>query len=289
MSNSPRIRSAALALMIALAPGLGMDARLASAQPARDRDSTRALAAFRGNIAAIHARDRARYLEHYLQSPRLVRAGPAGLQHGFRPFAEPRDTTWPDTLIASHFRVTPVADGVVYGAYHYRVVQDGVSSRGVSERVLVRTPEGWKVAVTSAFNAPPGTPPPPVAFTGATLVDATGAAPVPDAVVVIREGRIACAGPRAACPIEGDDVEVIDARGRWIIPGLVDTRVHYSQTGFADGRPDALDLGGGHFPKTIEARVCHDQTSDLYNECRQCLSPLCYEGGEKGTYEIGSR
>ncbi|HEX7089664.1 MAG TPA: amidohydrolase family protein [Longimicrobiales bacterium] len=237
----PPALAPASALLIALAAGLGPAAQPAGAQPARAADSAQALAAFRSNIAAIHARDRARYLEHYLQSPRLVRAGPAGLQYGYAPMAGSRDDTWPDTLVASHFRVTPLADGVVYGAYHYRVTRDGVSSRGISERLFVRTPDGWKIAVTTAFDSPPGTPPPPIAFTGATLVDGTGAAPVPDAVVVIRNGRIACAGPRSACPIE-DDVETIDARGKWIIPGLVDAHVHYSQTGFADGRPDALDL-----------------------------------------------
>src|SRR5690606_11250101 len=135
MPNADRIRSAtpraatphtpalALALLLSLAAGLGPQARSASAQPARAADSAQALAAFRSNIAAIHARDRARYLEHYLRSPRLVRAGPAGLQYGYAPMAEQRDDTWPDTLAASHFRVTPLADGVVYGAYHYRVTQ----------------------------------------------------------------------------------------------------------------------------------------------------------------------
>jgi len=90
-------------------------------------------------------------------------------------------------------------------------------------------------------SAPGGAPPPPTALVGATLVDGTGRAPVPDAVVVIRDGRIACAGPRDACPVP-EGVSVVDVRGRWIIPGLVDAHVHYSQTGWADGRPDALDM-----------------------------------------------
>jgi imidazolonepropionase-like amidohydrolase len=39
-----------------------------------------------------------------------------------------------------------------------------------------------------------------------------------------------------------DDVRVIDVRGAWIIPGLIDAHVHYSQTGWVDGRPDAFDV-----------------------------------------------
>jgi imidazolonepropionase-like amidohydrolase len=76
-----------------------------------------------------------------------------------------------------------------------------------------------------------------VALTGGTLIDGTGAAPR-TGTVVIDDGRIACVGE---CPLE-NDVRVVDATGKYIIPGLVDAHVHYSQTGWTDGRPDALDL-----------------------------------------------
>ena len=94
-----------------------------------------------------------------------------------------------------------------------------------------------------APGAPPGTPGgPPLALAGATLVDGTGGAPVPDAVVVIAKGRVACAGPRDGCAVPAGAV-VQELAGRWIVPGLIDGHVHYSQTGWADGRPDqAADL-----------------------------------------------
>ena len=79
-----------------------------------------------------------------------------------------------------------------------------------------------------------------VAYAGATLVN-PGAAPVRDAVVVVDGARIACAGPRARCA-PGAGARVVDVRGRWIVPGLVDAHVHYSQTGWVDGRPDAMDV-----------------------------------------------
>ncbi|HUG39720.1 MAG TPA: amidohydrolase family protein [Longimicrobiales bacterium] len=91
----------------------------------------------------------------------------------------------------------------------------------------------------TAVGAPEGTG--AVAVIGGTLVDGTGGAPVPGSVIVIRDGRIECVGPVAGCAVPGD-AAVVDARGKWVIPGLIDAHVHYSQTGFADGRPDALDL-----------------------------------------------
>jgi len=81
----------------------------------------------------------------------------------------------------------------------------------------------------------------PLALTGGTLIDGRGGTPVPDAVVVIRGGRIECAGRRGTCPIPAG-VRAVDVRGRWVMPGIVDAHVHYSQTGWADGRPDALDM-----------------------------------------------
>ena len=214
---------------------------------------TTPLDAFRGNIAAIHARNRAAYLSHYLHTPALARVGPDGLRQGYDSFAAGVGAAWPDTLVATHFRIVPVTPDVAYGVYRYRVVDSSGSVRGVSERVFVRTPQGWKVAVTTAFPTPDAAPP-PVALVGATLVDGTGAAPVRNAVVVIRDGRIACAGPRPRCPVP-DDADTVRADGKWITPGLIDTHVHFSQTGWVDGRPDALDLRDSHPYEQVEAEL----------------------------------
>jgi len=210
-----------------------------------------ALDAFHGNIAAIHARNRAAYLSHYLHTPTLARVGPDGLREGYDSFAAGVGASWPDTLVATHFRVVPVTPDVAYGVYRYRVVDSSGSVRGVSERLLVRTSTGWKIAVTTAFPTPDATPP-PIAIVGATLVDGTGATPVKNAVVVMREGRIACAGPRATCQVPAD-ADTVSAVGKWLIPGLIDTHVHFSQTGWVDGRPDALDLRDRYPYETVEA------------------------------------
>jgi imidazolonepropionase-like amidohydrolase len=266
----------ALAAALALSSALPF---LAHAQPAytaaqRTRDSTEALAAFRANIGAIHTRDRPAYLRWYLQSPRLARTGPGGVQWGYAGLTEGDPNAWPDTLVATHFDVVPLAPGVVYGAYRYRVVQGG-SARGVSERVLVKQPDGeWRIAVTTAFGSPGDLPVPAYAFTGATVIDGTGAAPQRNATVVMRGGRIECVGD---CPVE-PGVETIDARGKWIIPGLVDAHVHYSQTGWADGRPDAED---------VRARFPYDSTVvDLEAHPERFFrSYLC--AGVTGTFDVG--
>ncbi|HEU0053062.1 MAG TPA: hypothetical protein VFQ39_07785, partial [Longimicrobium sp.] len=245
--------------------------------PAAERaaDSAAALAAFRGNIAAIHHRDRAAYLRHYLQSPRLALAGAGGVSYGYEGLAGGDPGGWPDTLVATHFEVVPLAPGVVYGTYRYRVAQGG-SQRGVSERVLVKQPDGsWKVAVSTAFGSPGDAPVPAFALVNATVIDGTGAAPRTGATVVMRDGKIECVGD---CPVAAD-VERIDARGKWIIPGLVDAHVHYSQTGWADGRPDALDLRARGFPydSTVAELEAHPE--------RFFRSYLC--SGVTATFDVG--
>src|SRR5213593_4020557 len=234
------------------------------------------LDAFRGNLAAIHARDRAAYLSHYLHTPALTRVGADGVHQGYDDFARGAGDGWPDTLVATHLRVVPLSPDVAYGAYRYRVVDSSGSARGVSERVFIRTPSGWKVAVTTAFPTR-NVDPPPMALVGATLVDGTGAAPVGDAVVVMRDGRIACAGSRAACPVPAD-ADSVNAAGKWIIPGLIDTHVHFSQTGWVDGRPDALDLRDRYPYAQVEADL-HAQPERLYR------SYLC--SGVTSVFDVG--
>jgi imidazolonepropionase-like amidohydrolase len=46
---------------------------------------------------------------------------------------------------------------------------------------------------------------------------------------------------------------VLDVSGLWIVPGVIDAHVHFSQTGWADGRPDALDVRAKHPYDQVEA------------------------------------
>lgn len=122
----------------------------------RQSDLAGAEQAFQGNIAAIHHRDVEAYLGHYMDSPDLMIVSADTVQRGFMPFAEARrgDHAWPDTLIAGQPVLQWLAPGVVYGVYPYTVVERGDTSRGFSERVLVKTAGGWKVAVTSRIDRP---------------------------------------------------------------------------------------------------------------------------------------
>lgn len=120
------------------------------------RDSADALATFRENLAAIHTRDKARYLATYVHTDRLVRHSPTTLETGYEGWSAITDNAWPDTLIVREMRVVPLAPGVVYGYYRYiGVPAPGDTLTGVSTRVFVRTPEGMRITVTSSWNDVP--------------------------------------------------------------------------------------------------------------------------------------
>jgi len=223
--------TAAAALALAATPEPSAWAETADAAAAR--------AVFEKNLDAIRNRDRSAYLACYLDSPALARTGVEGPQLGFEGLSKDTGDRWPDGFEADDLRLMPLRPGVVYGTYRYRVRYGSTEQSGLSERLFVRIGDRWKIAMTSAFPAPAGTPPPPRVLKGGTLVDGTGASPVANAVVVLRDGKIDCAG--SACEVPSN-VAVTDVTGLWITPGLVDAHVHFSQTGWADGRPDSIDV-----------------------------------------------
>ncbi|UCE02820.1 MAG: amidohydrolase family protein [Candidatus Latescibacterota bacterium] len=245
----------ALASMASAMAQEGVDPAATQTDPAHAEEIDAARRLFETNLDAIRRKDRAAYLATYLNSTTLARTGANGVRLGFTEHeAQTAGDSWPDVFDARDVRLVRLRPGVVYGLYRYRVTYGFDEHAGISERVIVSTPQGWRIAVTSAFDAPPGTPPPPFALTGATLIDGTGSPPLQDAVVIVRGGRIECAGTRDACPPPAD-VESLDLSGKWIVPGIVDAHVHFSQTGWVDGRPDAIDVRDQHPYEHVQSRL----------------------------------
>jgi len=67
-----------------------------------------------------------------------------------------------------------------------------------------------------------------IALRGATLIDGTGAPPVPDSLLVISQGRIVSVGAASPEAIQAlpRGTQLVRVDGKWIIPGLIDAHVH---------------------------------------------------------------
>ncbi|MBI3262312.1 MAG: amidohydrolase family protein [Acidobacteria bacterium] len=85
---------------------------------------------------------------------------------------------------------------------------------------------------------------------GGTLIDGSGGAPIPDAQILIRDGLIADIA-RQAPTAAPSGAEVIDARGKFIVPGLIDSHVHYrewhGEVFLAYGVTSVYDVGDPYY------------------------------------------
>jgi imidazolonepropionase-like amidohydrolase len=99
-------------------------------------------------------------------------------------------------------------------------------------------------------------PPPSLAITHVTIIDATGAAPQPDMTVFLADEQIAAIGPSNSVSIPSK-TKTFDATGKFLIPGLVDMHVHLTGAGeptgsrefilrllLANGITTVRDMGG---------------------------------------------
>ena len=68
-----------------------------------------------------------------------------------------------------------------------------------------------------------------VAFVGARIIDGTGAEPMNDAVMIVRDGRIEAIGPDGSVDIPSN-AERVDLAGRTVIPGLINAHGHVGDT-----------------------------------------------------------
>jgi imidazolonepropionase-like amidohydrolase len=136
-------------------------------------------------------------------------------------------------------------------------------------------------AILSVGCAPPPPPEPDgsKAFVGVRLFDGTGAAPLDDAVIVVRDGRIEAVGPAAGVEIS-PGAERIDLKGKFVVPGLINAHAHVSDiSGLEGGHYDEANLLrqlrlyarygvttavslGGDGPEAIRLRDAEDGTLD---------------------------
>ena len=100
------------------------------------------------------------------------------------------------------------------------------------------------------------------AFTGLTLIDGTDRAPVTNATIVVRGGRIIAVGPAARTTIP-DGAERIALDGKTVIPGLINVHGHVNDAArdlrvyAAHGVTTVFSLGGEQ-PPVFAARASQE-------------------------------
>lgn len=109
---------------------------------------------------------------------------------------------------------------------HFEAIRDGYED-GLKTFVAIAGKDGM-AALAQISATIPGSRAANIALVGGTLVDGTGKAAVPDSVVLVKDGRIVKAGTRNEVEIP-KNAQMIDARGKTILPGLWDMHAHFEQ------------------------------------------------------------
>ena len=132
-----------------------------------------------------------------------------------------RETLWFD---ANRNLVAAVTTDAEFD--HFEAIRDGYES-ALGDFVGRAGADGM-TALAEISKGLPGSHASTLAIVGATLIDGTGAAAIPDSAVIIHNGRIAAVGPRSKVKIP-HDANVIQADGKTILPGLWDMHAHFEQ------------------------------------------------------------
>jgi imidazolonepropionase-like amidohydrolase len=132
-----------------------------------------------------------------------------------------------------------------------------------------------------------------MAVTNGFLIDGTGAEPVPEAVVLIKDGYIQAVGTESSLQIPAG-ATIIDVEGAYILPGLMNTHVH---SGYDDdnlkewaksGVTTVRDLGNLTTSPELGFSIRDSLLRDNENSRLVAAGPLVTTVGGYGNYPVTS-
>ncbi len=153
----------------------------------------------------------------------------------------------------------------------------------------------YPISVSAPTRTPQPVPADALVIQNGTVIDGTGATPIPDGSVVILKNKIAAVGP-AKDFLLAPETKVVDARGGTILPGIINSHVHEAGSALVRrfyflqrGVTAVCDLGA---PLTSMPQY---KNHDAYGlAARGFLSgpiinvPLGYPGTEEFLYTVAS-
>ena len=107
-----------------------------------------------------------------------------------------------------------------------------------------------------------------IVLTGGTVINPKTSRVIPDAVLVIEGDRITALGEKKTTSIP-KDAKTIDCHGKFILPGYIDTHVHFFQSGGLFTRPDVVDLNSVR-PYKDEVAWVQSHLSDVFARYLRC-------------------
>ena len=138
--------------------------------------------------------------------------------------------------------------------------------------------------VSTAVATPSGT----ILIVNGTLIDPGTGKIIPNGAIKIEGDRITSIIQNSAdVPKKGDSV--IDAKGKFVLPGYIDTHVHFFQSGDIYTRPDGLDLNSIR-PYKQETEWIRSHLDDVFARYLRCgITSVLDIGGPLWNFEMRKR
>jgi imidazolonepropionase-like amidohydrolase len=137
-------------------------------------------------------------------------------------------------------------------------------------------------AASSAHATTPGT----TVITNGTLINPGTGKVTENAVITIQGDHISAVGQASATDIPKKGDRVIDARGKFILPGYIDTHVHFFQSGDIYTRPDAVDLTSIRSYKDEHAWIERNKLDTLARYIRCGITSVVDVGGPMWNFGV---
>ncbi|CAN5469518.1 amidohydrolase family protein [soil metagenome] len=127
-----------------------------------------------------------------------------------------------------------------------------------------------------------------IALTGGTVINPANGQTIPKATILIDGNSIAAVGAAREVKVP-DAARPIDCAGKFILPGYIDTHVHFFQSGDLFTRPDVVDLTSVRpYPEEIAWIKSHlDDTFARY--LRSGITSVIDVGGPIWNFEVRKR
>src|SRR5881392_837957 len=124
-----------------------------------------------------------------------------------------------------------------------------------------------------------------IALINGTLMNPGTSQIVQNATIIIDGGRIAAAG-EAKTASAPKDARVIDCTGKFILPGYIDTHVHFFQSADLFTRPDGADLNNVR-PYKDEVAWIHSHLDDTFARYLRCgITSVVDVGGPMWNFDV---
>ncbi|HYJ05479.1 MAG TPA: amidohydrolase family protein [Chthoniobacterales bacterium] len=141
------------------------------------------------------------------------------------------------------------------------------------------------LAVTLIASSAVAIPESKIALVNGTVIDPGSAKVLANAVVLIEGDRISAVGDQATA-ISTKNARVIDCKGKFILPGYIDTHVHFFQSGDIFTRPDAIDLTSVRSYKDEHAWIERNLRDTFGRYLRSGITSVVDVGGPMWNFSV---